>query len=130
MQEVQKERQGAGEEREGRMGRGGGRGGGLVGVGGSSAETHNQLVELLQKNVNVEITAWNLPLGDRLWLPAAEALKTNTACKRLTIYGCDIGIGARISSPNAWSAACTQHQTAQTCFTVTLLVAPQKEQWL
>ena len=27
----------------------------------------------------------------RLWLPAAEALKTNTSCKRLTIYGCDIG---------------------------------------
>ena len=27
----------------------------------------------------------------RLWLPAAEALKSNTSCKRLTIYGCDIG---------------------------------------
>jgi len=71
------------------MGRGGG--GGNVGKGGSLAETHHDLIKLLEDNVNEEITAWNLPLGDRLWLPAAEALKSNTSCKRLTIYGCDIG---------------------------------------
>lgn len=64
---------------------------GNEGKGQSLAETHNKLLELLQENVNEEITVWNLPLGDKLWLPAAEALKTNTACKRLTIYGCDIG---------------------------------------
>lgn len=45
------------------MGRGGG--GGNVGKGGSLAETHHDLIKLLEDNVNEEITAWNLPLGDR-----------------------------------------------------------------
>jgi hypothetical protein len=61
--------------------------------GGSLAQTHHKLIELLTENIKEEITAWNLPLGDKLWLPAAEALKSNTQCKRLTIYECDIGVG-------------------------------------
>jgi len=65
----------------------------IEGKGQSLAETHSKLIELLHEDVNEEITAWNLPLGDKLWLPAAEALKKNTSCKRLTIYGCDIGPG-------------------------------------
>lgn len=73
------------------MGQGGGGDAGEVGKGQTLAETHNQLIHLLEENVNMEITAWNLPLGDKLWLPAAKALERNTACKRLTIYGCDIG---------------------------------------
>ena len=92
-------------ERPGRdhcgMGRGGGGNAGNAGKGQSLAESHNQLIELLQENVNEEITVWNLPLGDKLWLPAAEALKTNTACKRLTIYGCDIGLEGAAALANA-----------------------------
>ena len=63
--------------------------------GGSLAETHHKLIELLQEDIKEEITAWKLPLGDKLWLPAAEALKANTKCRRLTIYECDIGAGER-----------------------------------
>ena len=53
-------------------------GGGNAGKGGSLADTHNMLIDLLKENINEDITAWKLPLGDKLWLPAAEALKTNT----------------------------------------------------
>ena len=72
--------------------------------GGSLAETHHKLIELLTEDIKEEITAWNLPLGDKLWLPAAEALKSNTQCKRLTIYECDIGIGKSRSRTRESSA--------------------------
>ena len=35
----------------------------MEGRGKSWAYTHNKLIELLQEDVNEEITAWQLPLG-------------------------------------------------------------------
>ena len=84
--------------------------------GGSLAETHHKLIELLQEDIKEEITAWKLPLGDKLWLPAAEALKANTKCRRLTIYECDIGAGeSRVHDPCACGSELTCSARACVC---------------